>query len=194
MNQTMREWAQQRDLAIPHRYIGVCSDTRAGHIAEDAPLAELAMPVTTDPDRIASQLSVEDPSSMTAVFCTYQSLSLIADAQTDGGLFGSAPEFDLVLCDEAHRTTGIEDTATPKTSKSAKRTITPYSFIHDPNAVRAAKRLYMTATPRVYTEAARSRVEEAAGSFDVYSMDDPAVYGPEMYRMSFGEAVDGAAT
>ena len=190
MNQTMREWAQQRDPAIPHRYIGVCSDTRAGHIAEDAPLAELAMPVTTDPDRIASQLSVEDPSSMTVVFCTYQSLSLIADAQTDGGLFGWAPEFDLVLCDEAHRTTGIEDTATPKTSKSAKRTITPYSFIHDPNAVRAAKRLYMTATPRIYTEAVRSRVEDR-GSFDVYSMDDPAVYGPEMYRMSFGEAVEG---
>ena len=190
MNQTMREWAQQRDLAVPHRYIGVCSDTRAGHIAEDAPLAELAMPVTTDPDRIASQLSVEDPSSMTVVFCTYQSLSLIADAQTDGGLFGSAPEFDLALCDEAHRTTGIEDTATPKTSKSAKRTITPYSFIHDPNAVRAAKRLYMTATPRIYTEAVRSRVEDK-GSFDVYSMDDPAVYGPEMYRMSFGEAVEG---
>ena len=57
--------------------------------------------------------------------------------------------------------------------------------------MRAAKRLYMTATPRVYTEAVRSRVEQAAGSFDLYSMDDPAVYGPEMYRMSFGDAVDG---
>ncbi len=191
MNQTMREWAQQRDPGIPHRYIGVCSDTRAGHIAEDAPLAELAMPVTTDPDRIAYQLDVEDSSSMTVVFCTYQSLSLIADAQAEGSLFGSAPEFDLVLCDEAHRTTGIEDTATPKQSKSPKRSVTPFSFIHDPNAVRASKRLYMTATPRIYTEAARSRVEQASGSFDVYSMDDPAVYGPEMYRMSFGAAVEG---
>ena len=95
MNQTMREWAQQRDPEIPHRYIGVCSDTRAGHTAEDAPLAELAMPVTTDPDRIAYQLDVEDSSSMTVVFCTYQSLSLIADAQAEGSLFGSAPEFDL---------------------------------------------------------------------------------------------------
>ena len=194
MNQTMREWAQQRDPDIPHRYIGVCSDTRAGHTAEDAPLVELAMPVTTDPDRIAYQLDVEDSSLMTVVFCTYQSLSLIADAQAEGNLFGAAPEFDLVLCDEAHRTTGIEDTAAPKTAKStksAKRTITPYSFIHDPNAVRAAKRLYMTATPRIYTESARARVEQASGTFDVYSMDDPAVYGPEMYRMSFGDAVDG---
>lgn len=191
MNQTMREWAQQRDPDLVHRYLGICSDTRAGHAAEDTPLAELAMPVTTDPDRIASQLSVDDPSSMTVVFCTYQSLSLVADAQAGGGLFGVAPEFDLVLCDEAHRTTGIEDTAAPKTTKSTKRTITPYSFIHDPNAVRAAKRLYMTATPRIYTESARARVEQASGTFDVYSMNDPAVYGPEMYGMSFGDAVEG---
>ena len=191
MNQTMREWARQRHPDMPHRYIGVCSDTRAGHTAEDAPLAELAMPVTTDPQRIAEQLTAAESEAMTVVFCTYQSLSLIADAQSEGNPFGAAPEFDLALCDEAHRTTGIEDAATSKTAESAKRTITAYSFIHDRDAVRAAKRLYMTATPRVYTEAARSRVEQAAGSFDLYSMDDSAVYGPEMYRMSFGDAVEG---
>ena len=192
MNQTMREWARQRDPNIPHRYIGVCSDTRAGHTAEDAPLVELAMPVTTDPQRIASQLAVTDSAAMTAVFCTYQSLSLIADAQSsDGSAAGAAPEFDLVLCDEAHRTTGIEDAAGPKAGKAAGRTITPYSFIHDPAKVRARKRLFMTATPRVYTEAAKRRVETNQRDFDIYSMDDPEVYGPELYRMSFGDAVEG---
>ena len=192
MNQTMREWARQRDTNIPHRYIGVCSDTRAGHTAEDAPLVELAMPVTTDPQRIASQLAVTDSAAMTAVFCTYQSLSLIADAQSsDGSAAGAAPEFDLVLCDEAHRTTGIEDAAGPKAGKAAGRTITPYSFIHDPAKVRARKRLFMTATPRVYTEAAKRRVETNQRDFDIYSMDDPEVYGPELYRMSFGDAVEG---
>ena len=195
MNQTMREWAQQRDPEIPHRYIGVCSDTRAGYTAEDVPLVELAMPVTTDPQKIASQLAPQDSAqeseAMTVVFCTYQSLSLIAGAQAEGGLWGAAPEFDLVLCDEAHRTTGIEDTAAPKTAGSAQRTVTPYSFIHDPNRVKANKRLYMTATPRIYAEAVRSRVAEAKGSFDIYSMDDEDTYGPEMYCMSFGEAVEG---
>ncbi len=191
MNQTMREWAQQRHPDIPHRYIGVCSDTRAGHAAEDAPLVELAMPVTTDPHRIEEQLAVATAEAMTVVFCTYQSLSLIADAQAEDSPLGTAPEFDLALCDEAHRTTGIEDAAIPNASESTKRTITPFSFIHDPHAVRAAKRLYMTATPRVYTEAARSRVKAAPGSFDLYSMDDPAIYGPEMYAMSFGAAVEG---
>ncbi|MXX41960.1 MAG: DEAD/DEAH box helicase [Acidimicrobiales bacterium] len=191
MNQTMREWASQRDPAIPHRYIGVCSDTRAGHTAEDAPLVELAMPVTTDPERITAQLTATDASAMTVVFCTYQSLSLIADAQSEASLFGPVPAFDLAICDEAHRTTGIEEIAARKPASGAQRTVTPYSLIHDPSRVRAAKRLYMTATPRVYTESARSRVQKAAGSFDVFSMDDPAVYGPEMYRMSFGDAVEG---
>jgi len=191
MNQTMREWASQRDPAIPHRYIGVCSDTRAGHTAEDAPLVELAMPVTTDPERITAQLTATDTTAMTVVFCTYQSLSLIADAQSDASLFGPAPAFDLAICDEAHRTTGIEEVTARKPASGAQRTVTPYSLIHDPSRVRAAKRLYMTATPRVYTESARSRVQKAAGSFDVYSMDDPAVYGPEMYRMPFGDAVEG---
>ena len=191
MNQTMREWARQRHPDIAHRYIGVCSDTRAGHAAEDAPLAELAMPVTTDPGRIASQLAVTDSTAMTVVFCTYQSLSLIADAQAGGDPQAEIPPFDLVLCDEAHRTTGIEDTKLAKKGTTGSRTITPYSFIHDPNRVRARKRLYMTATPRVYTEAARRRADEHERDFDVYSMDDPAVYGPELYRMSFGDAVEG---
>ncbi len=191
MNQTMREWARQRNPDIAHRYIGVCSDTRAGHAAEDAPLAELAMPVTTDPQRIAAQLAMSDSDAMTVVFCTYQSLSLIADAQAGDGTDTQVPPFDLVLCDEAHRTTGIEDTKTPKKGKADSRTITPYSFIHNPERVRAHKRLYMTATPRVYTEAARRRADEHERDFDVFSMDDPNIYGPELYRMSFGDAVEG---
>ena len=191
MNQTMREWARQRHPDIAHRYIGVCSDTRAGHTAEDAPLAELAMPVTTDAQRIASQLAVTESTAMTVVFCTYQSLSLIADAQAEDDATADVPPFDLVLCDEAHRTTGIEDVGPSKTSRANGRTITPYSFIHDPDRVRSRKRLYMTATPRVYTEAARRRADEHERDFDVYSMDDPDVYGPELYRMSFGDAVEG---
>ena len=74
MGQTMREWARQADPQVPHRYIGVCSDTRAGRNDEDADMAELAMPVTTDPNMIAGTLKELHPEAMTAVFCTYQSL------------------------------------------------------------------------------------------------------------------------
>ena len=91
---------------LPLRYLGICSDTRAGRTDEDASLLELDYPVTTDPHRIQEGLQQARPEALTAVFCTYQSLPLVAAAQAIG-----APSFDLVVCDEAHRTTGVEDTA-----------------------------------------------------------------------------------
>ena len=99
--QSMREWATQR--AIPHRYIGICSDTHAGRNDEDASLQELEIPVTTDPSTISRALRLPRPDAITVVFCTYHSLGIVERAQDDG-----APAFDIVLCDEAHRTTGIE--------------------------------------------------------------------------------------
>ncbi len=176
MGQTMREWASQRDPEIPHRYVGICSDTRAGRNDEDADMAELAMPVTTDPEQIAGRLKEVHPESMTVVFCTYQSLQLVADAQAKG-----APAFDLALCDEAHRTTGIQES----TKGSA------FTLIHDPDEVSADRRLYMTATPRLYTNQVKTKAGQHAKDFDVYSMDDEDTYGPEFYRLGFGEAVDG---
>ena len=102
MAQTMREWsAQQR---VPLRFRGICSDTRVARVDEDASLMELDWPVTTDRDRIQAALQEPQAEYMTVVFCTYQSLPLVAQAQA-----GGAPTFDLTVCDEAHRTTGVED-------------------------------------------------------------------------------------
>ena len=106
MGQTMREWARQRDPAVPHRYVGICSDVRAGRNDEDADMSELAMPVTTDPGRISKQLAASHSGAMTVVFCTYQSLPRVAEAHAAG-----APAFDLAVCDEAHRTTGVHEGA-----------------------------------------------------------------------------------
>ncbi len=176
MGQTMREWARQRHPNIPHRYIGICSDTRTGRNDEDADMAELAIPVTTDPERIVEQLSLEASNRMTVVFCTYQSLGLVAQAQEEG-----APDFDLTLCDEAHRTTGIQES----TKKG-----TPFTLIHDEYQVGSDKRLYMTATPRLYTRRMRAKAAQHHRDFDIYSMDDEETYGPEFYRMGFGDAVE----
>ena len=170
--QSMREWAEQR--AVPHRYVGICSDTRAGRNDEDATLQELEIPVTTDPDAIGAALREAPPDAMTAVFCTYHSLGLVERAQDEG-----APSFDLILCDEAHRTTGVE--------RPGDRT-SPFVLVHDAQRIRAAKRLYMTATPRIYTEGARARA--ASHDVEVFSMDDPATYGPELHRLPFSRAVE----
>ena len=170
--QSMREWAQQR--AVPHRYVGICSDTRAGRTDEDASLEELEIPVTTDLSAIGAALRASRPEAMTVVFCTYHSLPLIERAQDAG-----APGFDLVLCDEAHRTTGIER---PGDGKS------PFVLVHDSERIRAKKRLYMTATPRLYTEGAKTRA--ATHSVEVFSMDDPKTYGPSFHRLAFSRAVE----
>ena len=170
--QSMREWATHRKLV--HRYIGICSDTRAGRNDEDASLQELEIPVTTDPVSISRTLQNTSKDALTVVFCTYHSLELIEKAQVDG-----APAFDLIICDEAHRTTGIEH---PDDSTS------PFVLVHDEKRIRASKRLYMTATARLYTESAKTKA--ARHDIEVYSMDDPASYGPEFHRLQFSRAVE----
>ena len=171
LQQSMREWAEQQ--AVPHSYIGICSDTRAGRTDEDAPIQELEIPVTTDPKVIYRALQVTRSDAMTVVFSTYHSLGIVEEAQDQG-----APAFDLVLCDEAHRTTGI-DKPGDKTS--------PFVLVHDGKRIRAKRRLYMTATPRLYTQAAK--VKASRHDVEVFSMDDEVTYGPEFHRLPFSRAV-----
>ena len=180
MAQTMREWSAQRRLSL--RYMGICSDTRAGRNDEDASLLELDYPVTTDPDQIQQGLQMERPEALTAVFCTYQSLALVEAAQAAG-----APAFDLVVCDEAHRTTGVEDT---ERNRQDDRQTSPFRLVHDATRIRGRKRLYTTATPRIYTSAAQSKAA-AKRELELYSMDDARIYGPVFHRMQFSEAIEG---
>ena len=170
--QSMREWATQREVL--HRYVGICSDTRAGRSDEDASLQELEIPVTTDPAAISQALGEAITNAMTVVFSTYHSLGLVEQAQDEG-----APPFDLILCDEAHRTTGIEH-PDDKTS--------PFVLVHDAERIRATKRLYMTATPRLYTEGAKTKA--ARHNVEVFSMDNLETYGPEFHRLPFSRAVE----
>ena len=170
-SQAMREWAEQQ--GVTHRYIGICSDESAGKNTEDVPIQELEIPVTTDPTKISEALQETDDEGMTVVFCTYHSLPLVEQAQREG-----APAFELILCDEAHRTTGI-DSPGDKTS--------PFVLVHDADRIRAEKRLYMTATPRLYTEGAKAKA--ARHAIEVFSMDDPGIYGPEFHRLPFSKAV-----
>ena len=179
MDQTMREWAAQR--AMPHRYLGVCSDVKVGRRADDpdVSVSELAMPVTTDAAKIASELKVEALEAMTTVFCTYQSLEKVRKAQAYG-----CPDFDLVICDEAHRTTGVHRTTGTDESEASM-----FQRIHDEHYLLARRRLYMTATQRVYTEAAKAKAK-ADGDDYVFSMEDEDQFGPLLYSMTFGQAIE----
>ncbi len=174
LGQTMREWATQRRTL--QRYIGVCSDSSAGRRgSEDANLTELSIPVTTDPEDIAEVLVQDSPGEMTVVFCTYQSLPVIANAHADG-----AGRFDLMICDEAHRTTGVE--------KKGRETVSAWLMAHDNEMVSADRRLYMTATPRLYSANVKEKAKERQVA--IYSMDDEDTYGPVFSQMSFRKAVE----
>ena len=172
LSQAMREWSEQR--GVPHSYVGICSDTRAGSTSEDSSIQELKIPVTTDPSEISRALHKQDTGKMTVVFCTYQSLPLIEEVQNSG-----APPFDIIFCDEAHRTTGV-DKPGDKTSH--------FVLVHDADRIRANKRLYMTATPRLYTENARKKAADY--NVEVFSMDDEEKYGPQFHRLPFSKAVE----
>src|SRR5690625_1065015 len=100
--QTMREWAAQTRMDM--RSYPVCSDTHVSREAEDFSAAYVPLPATTDPEKLAEQLrSGRRAKGLTVVFTTYQSLPVVAQAQENAGV----EPFDLVIADEAHRTTGV---------------------------------------------------------------------------------------
>lgn len=174
VSQTLREWMAQSQTRI--RPMVVCSDTKASRKTEDITTYDIPLP-TTDAARLADQMKVSGRrgKQMTVVFSTYQSIDVVARAQRE-----SKEQFDLILCDEAHRTTGV--TLPGGADESA------FVKVHDNDYLPATKRLYMTATPRIYGE--ESKRKAADHSAVVASMDDETVYGPQFHRLGFGEAVE----
>ncbi|MBK5944850.1 DEAD/DEAH box helicase [Halorhodospira halophila] len=171
VGQTLREWTAQ--ARVPLRALVACSDTKVSKDAEDLPVHDLAYPATTDSRKLALHGSEGTTDRRTVVFATYQSIQVVADAQSQG--LGA---FDLVICDEAHRTTGL---TLPEENPS------DFVKVHDNDKLAAHRRLYMTATPRIFAEQSKSKAEEKDAA--IFSMDDEATFGPEFHRLSFGKAV-----
>ena len=173
--QALREWGA--DAEIPIRAFAVCSDEKVGSADGDgARTYDLPIPATTNAGDLARAASADTPDRLTVVFSTYQSMERIKEAQ-DAGM----PAFDLVVCDEAHRTTG---------HSLQGEELSRFLLVHDGAKVRARKRLYMTATPRIYTPAVKQRARNR--DVEVVSMDDESRYGPEFHRLGFATAVEGA--
>lgn len=179
MSQTVREWAA--DTQLPLRAYAACSDAQVGRRRRrnddriDMDVLDLAFPATTDPVKLAREAAPSAPDQLTVVFATYHSLPVIGEAQRDHGL----PDFDLAICDEAHRTTG----ARIKGEEDSH-----FVQIHDQSNVRVDRRLYMTATPKVYAASARNRAGEVNAA--LCSMEDEELYGPVLYEIGFGSAVE----
>lgn len=174
LQQTLNEWTGQAD--VPLRPFAVCSDATVGRKQnEDVSEHDLGFPASTDPAKLAARFQISTGAeTLTVVFSTYQSIDVIHQAQQAG-----LPDFDLIVCDEAHRTTGISQ---PGADDSA------FVRVHDNAYLQAKKRLYMTATPRIYVE--DSKAKAAKDGIVTYSMDDDSTYGPEFHHLGFGKAVE----
>ncbi len=179
LSQSLTEWTQEADVTI-HGF-AVCSDSDVGKKGKrkeedrvETLVHELRYPATTNAAKLAAAVAKRrGDEGMTVIFSTYHSIEVIHQAQEQHGL----PSFDLIVCDEAHRTTG----ATFDDDESA------FVRVHRQDCITAAKRLYMTATPRVYGTSAKARAE--TDNVVLCSMDDEALYGKDLHIITFSTAV-----
>lgn len=180
VGQSMREW--MAEARVPMSPLVVCSDSRASRRDDALPmtLVDFEYPATTNPESLFKSYEASrraNPDGLVVIFSTYQSIDVIHAAQGMG-----VSEFDLIICDEAHRTTGY---ALPGMDESE---VSAFMKVHYDENVRAKKRLYMTATPRIYGETAKRKGAEE--DYTIASMDDESIYGPTAYTLKFGEAVE----
>ncbi len=173
VSQARREWLTHTTRKLSS--LVVCSDPYAGgrNEQEDIRISELECPVVSKPGEIAAKLQAARYTQV--VFCTYQSLMRVVEAQKEHAL----PPFALTIADEAHRTTGV---------LNRKREKVDFQLVHDAERLLSSKRLYMTATPRIYTRKSKSRL--AKREIEVVDMSEEGTYGPQFHRLRFKTAVD----
>lgn len=183
IGQTLKEWSSQADEPI--NPICICSDPEItrNRTKDDQDLTstiDLAWPASTDSKNILKQFQhyKNANNGMTVVFSTYQSIDVISKAQKVL-LQNGFPEFDLVICDEAHRTTGYTEVGMDDSA---------FVKVHDADYIKSKKRLYMTATPRLYDVDTQSKA--AKNDVPLWSMDNEEYFGKEIHRIGFGEAVE----
>lgn len=192
LGQALNDWSA--DSKKPFKAVCICSDSKSSKITKknnnfddkEESITDLPLPATTNADTIAKQLKLyrkhsEQGKGMVVVFSTYQSVDAVSEAQKailkeTNGEYGV---FDYIVCDEAHRTTGVMKDRDNESS---------FTKIHDDKNVQGKKRLYMTATPRLYGESAQKKAAEKDAV--LFSMDDEDIYGKEFFRVNFSYAVE----
>lgn len=187
LGQSLNDWMS--DSECPIKAVCICSDGRASRKIKrgndndelENSVVDLALPASTNTMSIVRQLQAcQKHDGLTVVFSTYQSIDVVAEAQTailneTKGAFGI---FDFIVCDEAHRTTGV---------KISSKDESNFTKVHNNDFIQGHKRLYMTATPRIYGESAK--IKASKNDCILCSMDNEEIYGKEFYRVNFSYAV-----
>lgn len=179
LSQTFREYAQEK--SEPFYASIVCSDDKVGKSKDedndDINFSELPIKASTRLEDILSTYEkAQKENKRFIIFSTYQSALRIKEAQ-EAGLNG----IDLIICDEAHRTVGAMYSTNERDDKNA------FTLCHSDENIKATKRLYMTATPKVYSESSKAKAKESDNV--IYSMDDAQTFGDEIYTLNFERAI-----
>ncbi|WRE96289.1 DEAD/DEAH box helicase [Helicobacter pylori] len=184
LSQTFREYAQEK--SEPFYASIVCSDNKTGQSKknksknednDDIKFSELPIkPSTALKDILSVYERAQKENKRFIIFSTYQSALRIKEAQ-EAGLNG----IDLIICDEAHRTVGAMYSTNERDDKNA------FTLCHSDENIKATKRLYMTATPKVYSESSKAKAKEKDNV--IYSMDDADIFGEEIYTLNFERAI-----
>ena len=178
LSQTLTDW--KRQCAVPIHAFAVCSDATTGkadlkNVDEITSASDLSYPATTKADRLAEEVKkARSKTAMTVIFSTYQSIEVVSEAQHKFGM----EEIGLIICDEAHRTAG---------GHYQDESDAPFQRIHSDDFIKGKKRLYMTATPRIYGDLVKEQKHN--GEVVLYSMDDEQIYGPTFHTITFSQAV-----
>ncbi|GHQ04170.1 hypothetical protein VN1210_07320 [Helicobacter pylori] len=179
LSQTFREYAQEK--SEPFYASIVCSDDKTGQSKnednDDIKFSELPIKASTRLEDILSVYELaQKENKRFIIFSTYQSALRIQEAQEAG-----LNEIDLIICDEAHRTVGAMYSSNERDDKNA------FTLCHSDEHIKAQKRLYMTATPKVYSESSKAKAKESDNV--IYSMDDADTFGEEIYTLNFSQAI-----
>ncbi|MFP6185497.1 type ISP restriction/modification enzyme [Helicobacter pylori] len=179
LSQTFREYAQEK--SDPFYASIVCSDDKVGKSKDedndDINFSELPLkPSTRLEDILSVYEKAQKENKRFIIFSTYQSALRIKEAQEV-----HLGEIDLIICDEAHRTVGAMYSSNERDDKNA------FTLCHSDENIKAKKRLYMTATPKVYSESSKAKAKESDNI--IYSMDDEVVFGEEIYTLNFSKAI-----
>ena len=172
LNQSLIEWTNE--CRFQHNIMAICSDSKASKTStEDLSVSSIIIPATTDYKKIVQYYN-KQKENLNLFFSTYQSLEVVKKAQDELKI-----EFDIVICDEAHRTTGVSLTEDDESS---------FVKIHNEKYIKAKKRLYMTATPKVFGDETKNKAKDKDAI--LCSMDDEKVFGKELHKLGFSKAVN----
>ena len=180
LSQSLQAWMESRECKM--KAVCVCSDADSSRLNDNDDMSynlmDIPLPAYTDKENILKQFRHYNPDEeLVVVFSTYQSVDKVHEAQAEYGR-----SFDLMICDEAHRTTGININTGKKEENSN------FVLVHDNDYLPAKKRMYMTATPKIYKSSDKKDATDE--DFTVCAMNIPKYYGDTFYNLSFAKAVD----